>query len=426
MGGARARRAAARGVALRDSTTGLCNLPTLLCAWASADGMPRHKPPQLPTTLYFHDADEHALVAFETTPRFSTPKCGTGRRQSCGRCASLFDVPCRNSTVEDLRAVQAVIRRRLDARLWGRSAPRRTCAVVGSSAALLEHSLGDEIDRADIVVRINLAPTRRFEQHVGSRTTVRVWGATTDPSAIESIRKQIGVRAAEALNIGNTSITTLLRYCPPTGFLNECWRRAANDGLPRFHPSAWRLAQRQLLSNTTRCKRIGCFPSTGAMALLFARSACTRVIVYGFGVSGEGGVAAAPVGDGHGACNGRSGDTSVGRRQCAKSRARECEKYYQCAMGPYYNGPSQRVDRLVDGVALSHYWAGLARYHDMLQEWEWMRKLHDDGAIVWRGAGDPRAALSDPCYRRRMNCWKNWTQTTAAAMQWRADEVPSR
>ena len=49
-----------------------------------------------------------------------------------------------------------------------------TCAVVGSSAAVLGRSRGAEIDAHTAVIRFNDAPAKRFEEHVGRRTTLRV------------------------------------------------------------------------------------------------------------------------------------------------------------------------------------------------------------------------------------------------------------
>ena len=45
------------------------------------------------------------------------------------------------------------------------------CAVVGASGNLLGSGYGGEIDRHNIVIRINLAPTLGFEADVGRRTT---------------------------------------------------------------------------------------------------------------------------------------------------------------------------------------------------------------------------------------------------------------
>ena len=47
-------------------------------------------------------------------------------------------------------------------------------AVVGSSAILLDHQYGAEINKFDDVVRFNRAPTHKFEKHVGSKTTLRI------------------------------------------------------------------------------------------------------------------------------------------------------------------------------------------------------------------------------------------------------------
>jgi len=39
---------------------------------------------------------------------------------------------------------------------------------------MLRHNYGKEIDRHTAVIRFNEAPTRGFERHVGSRTTLRL------------------------------------------------------------------------------------------------------------------------------------------------------------------------------------------------------------------------------------------------------------
>lgn len=51
---------------------------------------------------------------------------------------------------------------------------QRTCALVSSAGALKGSHLGPEIDSHDVVLRFNNAPTKGFEQDVGSKTTVRI------------------------------------------------------------------------------------------------------------------------------------------------------------------------------------------------------------------------------------------------------------
>ncbi|XP_062517147.1 beta-galactoside alpha-2,6-sialyltransferase 2-like [Corticium candelabrum] len=46
----------------------------------------------------------------------------------------------------------------------------KSCALVGSSAQLLNHSYGSDIDSHDVVVRVNDAPIRGYEKYVGRRT----------------------------------------------------------------------------------------------------------------------------------------------------------------------------------------------------------------------------------------------------------------
>ena len=49
-----------------------------------------------------------------------------------------------------------------------------TCALVTSSSHVLGSQAGEEIDRAECVIRMNDAPTLGFEADVGSRTSLRV------------------------------------------------------------------------------------------------------------------------------------------------------------------------------------------------------------------------------------------------------------
>ncbi|KAI1899875.1 hypothetical protein AGOR_G00066270 [Albula goreensis] len=50
----------------------------------------------------------------------------------------------------------------------------RTCAVVTSAGAILNSSLGKEIDSHEAVLRFNAAPTGGYENDVGNRTTIRI------------------------------------------------------------------------------------------------------------------------------------------------------------------------------------------------------------------------------------------------------------
>ena len=92
----------------------------------------------------------------------------------------------------------------------------------------------------------------------------------------------------------------------------------------------------------------------------------------------------------------------IGERRCWK--VRYCEKYYKCGDSMVFHD----ADALPDETDLDflHYWNTAARWHDQGQEWQWLARLHASGLVRWRGAIDPRAPSSDPCWRRRPECWR--------------------
>jgi len=330
---------------------------------------------------YFHTADADRLIASETTPRFSN--------------------------MSEVREWQRLTRARLRG-VWTTDRPHASCAVVGSSAALLARRLGSEIDSHALVIRANQAPLRGYEAHVGTRTDLRVWGFVPLPrdkryawarSAVparaafacssmrstpppDSFLGRVGGRGrvldllpadqvarrrrleAErrtlvpqpALETTRTPLrsnesgripcvrATLRSHSSSRGALSPlhetvsppscrrpqlagyCWRSIATDADPRFHPSAWRRAQRLIHVNHTRCARLGCYPSTGAMAVLYAIDNCRRVTVYGFG-SNEAGAPTCVRPDAACLASERRGRTAACRDALTCEVGSLCQKY---------------------------------------------------------------------------------------------------
>ena len=214
----------------------------------------------------------------------------------------------------------------------------------------------------DVVIRANQALVRGLEAHVGSRTDLRVWGFVPLP---REKRYSHAEWAAE---------DNYIIYCPPIKWAGYCWNQIAVDADPRFHPSAWRRAQRLIHTNRTRCAHVGCYPSTGAMAVLHAVDRCQRVTVYGFGTN-EAGVAERPSAE---CC---VSGAAARRRAATRSPARwtRCQKYT-----PRLGEPSAccapRLPEVVDGGATltprqGRYpvprWPTIAEAaaHDVVQEW---------------------------------------------------------
>jgi len=102
-----------------------------------------------------------------------SPVCVTEVGSSRQRCRLLSQRLCTSTSARLPRT---------DASLGECFAPRRTCAVVGSSAHLLNVSWGTVVDKHDLVIRVNAAPAGSLDPgsphsslapHVGTRTDAR-------------------------------------------------------------------------------------------------------------------------------------------------------------------------------------------------------------------------------------------------------------
>ncbi|XP_059931495.1 CMP-N-acetylneuraminate-beta-galactosamide-alpha-2,3-sialyltransferase 4 isoform X2 [Gadus macrocephalus] len=51
----------------------------------------------------------------------------------------------------------------------------RTCVVVGNGFSIINTSLGGVIDKHDVIIRLNDAPVRGYEEDVGHKTTMRLF-----------------------------------------------------------------------------------------------------------------------------------------------------------------------------------------------------------------------------------------------------------
>eukprot|EP00899_Mesostigma_viride_P019920 jgi/Mesvir1/2792/Mv21706-RA.1 len=61
----------------------------------------------------------------------------------------------------------------------------RSCAIVGNSAQLLHHKHGKDIDSKEAVFRINMAPVKGYENHVGTKTTFDLLNQQMAKSLVE-------------------------------------------------------------------------------------------------------------------------------------------------------------------------------------------------------------------------------------------------
>lgn len=95
--------------------------------------------------------------------------------------------------------------------------PWGSCAIVGNSGKLLTHTHGKEIDSHDTVIRFNAAPTRNFEAHVGSKTTIRQDRyLTVVPVQYWMLSRVSGVMPHEAALLSGLDTQSDVQL-PPTG-----------------------------------------------------------------------------------------------------------------------------------------------------------------------------------------------------------------
>ena len=266
------------------------------------------------------------------------------------------------------RAALEAWRRRIESHLDPGSAFRRPwwhrCSVVGSSGAMAYYKDGAAIDEADATFRINAAPVRGFTDHVGSRTTFRVWAGRESP---------------EEVHWRGDDNASIVLYCQPMAWVGKCWQQITPNQrqpfpYPRVNPLVWldvKAALAQRANVTTR--RSGAsgvaFPSAGAIAVWMAMLLCRRVRIFGFG-------------------DWRDAWNCPLRRPLAEAHAR----YFgpdgtpRAACGRYFaNGyRAEGSVRLGCGAksSVATYLRDASRFHDLQLEKDWLAELFRQGRLL--------------------------------------------
>jgi len=171
-----------------------------------------------------------------------------------------------------------------------------SCALVGHSGGLLTTALGEVLDEHEVVLRVDGAPTRGFEKHVGARTTFRLVSQTTvdallsDPTHAARVLGGGGgaKEGSGASGRGRSVKPTLLLWQPESYLSYRELRRvlpAENSlllspaflfpALSTYHALGARLTAEGLAWGGHQA------PPDALIAVFFLLQVCTNVNVYG-------------------------------------------------------------------------------------------------------------------------------------------------
>lgn len=170
-----------------------------------------------------------------------------------------------------------------------------SCAVVGNSGTLLTHQHGDLIDKHEFVIRLNNAKTQRFENNVGSKTSV---------SFINSnILHQCARRERCHCHPYGETVPIVMYICQPIHLLDYTVCKPSHPSPlvitdPRFDVLCARIVKYYSVKKFLEEKNTEGFQgwsrghegslfhySSGMQAVMLAVGVCERVSVFGFGKS---------------------------------------------------------------------------------------------------------------------------------------------
>ncbi|XP_026168750.1 alpha-N-acetylgalactosaminide alpha-2,6-sialyltransferase 5 isoform X2 [Mastacembelus armatus] len=159
----------------------------------------------------------------------------------------------------------------------------QTCALVTSSGHLIGGGRGEEIDRAECIIRMNDAPTARgYARDVGRRTSLRVIAHSSMQRVLRSRHELL-----------NASQDTVFIFWGPSSYMRRDGKglvynnlRLMNQVLPKLkvYIISWQkmLQFDELFKKETGKDRISnSWLSTGWFTMTIALELCDRINVYG-------------------------------------------------------------------------------------------------------------------------------------------------
>ncbi|XP_018080107.1 ST3 beta-galactoside alpha-2,3-sialyltransferase 4 L homeolog isoform X2 [Xenopus laevis] len=162
--------------------------------------------------------------------------------------------------------------------------PCRRCVVVGNGHHLKNSSLGETINKYDVVIRLNNAPVHKYEKDVGSKTTMRLFypeSADFDPQLDNNPDTLLVLVPFKQLDIQWMKI-----------ILNN--EKRVRKGFWKMPPIIWEVEPENIrilnpyymavtATQILKSKKMTPKPTTGMLAITFALHFCDTVHIAGFG-----------------------------------------------------------------------------------------------------------------------------------------------
>ncbi|XP_056905792.1 CMP-N-acetylneuraminate-beta-galactosamide-alpha-2,3-sialyltransferase 4 [Takifugu flavidus] len=166
----------------------------------------------------------------------------------------------------------------------------RTCVVIGNGFAIKNSSLGNRINKYDVVIRLNEGPVRGYEDDVGNKTTMRFFYPESashnpdlhkDPNTLMVLVpfKQQDLRWLKEILYNEKRVRRGFWRPPPQVWLGDVSKIRVLD--PHFlHQTAEMLLHmRQKIKGRPNLVH----PTTGILAVIVALNYCDEVHIAGFG-----------------------------------------------------------------------------------------------------------------------------------------------
>uniref|UniRef100_A0A1A8QZE2 CMP-N-acetylneuraminate-beta-galactosamide-alpha-2,3-sialyltransferase 4 n=2 Tax=Nothobranchius TaxID=28779 RepID=A0A1A8QZE2_9TELE len=165
----------------------------------------------------------------------------------------------------------------------------RTCVVIGNGFVIKNSSLGDIINKYDVVIRLNDAPVKGYEEDVGNKTTMRFFypesasynpGLQNEPDTLMVLVpfKMHDLRWLKEILYNEKRVRKGFWKPPPQIWLGDVSKIRVLD--PHFlHQTADKLLH--LLP--PKGKQTPVHPTTGLLSIFVALNYCDVVHVAGFG-----------------------------------------------------------------------------------------------------------------------------------------------